>query len=113
MPVVGFAYQEPWKVARWAFRLLIDNTLPTVDEPRDAEALKQAVALDGLHFDLLPHEQAVRIAGKLAAAAEKLRLQLQHSDLSDSRDRGLVEYLPELEMKLADVLDSGPAAGSA
>lgn len=49
-------------VARWAFQTLTDRAEALVSDADDRDTLKQAVALDGLLFDLLPVDQRARVA---------------------------------------------------
>jgi hypothetical protein len=103
MAVVAVPYNEPWKVARWAFRMLIEKTLSGVPDEEDRYVLRQAVALDGLIFDSLDPPQATRIAQAMEVAADELRFELLASDSTDPRDRLLADALAVLEMRLHDI----------
>ena len=56
---------DPWKVANWAFRELADRAQSLLAASEDRNALAQAQALNGLHFDTLNREQAARLAHAL------------------------------------------------
>jgi hypothetical protein len=42
------------------------------DDDGDNDTVRQATALDGLNFDLLDRDQAVRLADRLASVADEL-----------------------------------------
>ena len=102
MAAVSVPRNDPWVVARWAFRLLLERTAPGLGN-EDRPLLDQAIALDGLHFDLLEPPQAVRVAQAMRYAADALRIELLEGDLSDPRDAELADALVTLEMILHDV----------
>src|SRR5688500_8252000 len=69
----------------------------------DEFVLRQAMALDGLNFDLLAeedHGQAVRIAEVVARHAAALRLELRCRSSGDQRDEEFAEILGTLAMHL-------------
>jgi hypothetical protein len=104
MAAVSIPHHDPWIVARWAFRRLLERAA-TLSGEEDKSALEQAVALDGLHFDLLEGEQARRVALAVQAAADQLRLDLLAGDQTDPRDAEFAEALAVLEMRLHDVYE--------
>lgn len=113
MAVICIPDQSPVKLSRWAFRLLLEPAATEVADHRgdrqerpepgtDEFVLRQAMALDGLHFDLLAEEdrgQAVRIAQIVARQAAGLRLELRRHP-RDQRDLEFAEILDTLAMHL-------------
>jgi catechol 2,3-dioxygenase-like lactoylglutathione lyase family enzyme len=87
-------------VARWAFQTLTDRAEALVSDADDRDTLKQAVALDGLLFDLLPVDQRARVAKVLERAADELRAEL--CDRTSQCDRDFAERL--------DIFRLGPVA---
>lgn len=71
MAVIAVPY-EPVILARWAFRAPLERLAAEADE-RDRYAVREALAVDGLHFDLLDTDQATRLAQRLAKVADDLR----------------------------------------
>ena len=54
MAVIGFSNGSGWVVARWAFRrFLEDIALYCSNDVEIMNEIEQAIALDGLHLDLL------------------------------------------------------------
>lgn len=102
MAVVTIPFNDPWVVARWAFRMLAERTAVRVSE-HDKATLDQAIALDGLHFDLLEPDQARRLALAMQLASDELRFELLTVDQPDPRDGEFAEALAVLEMRLHDV----------
>ena len=109
MAVICVPPHDPWKLARWAYRLVLERLLSEVDTHGGASAaqdrytVEQARALDGLHLDLLldaDRNQAVRIASYLYKVASALQPELR--DQPDQRDRGLAEVLAQLERQLLE-----------
>lgn len=103
MAAVSIPHNDPWIVARWAFRRLMERTAFALSREDDKRAVEQALALDGLHFDLLDPQQARRIARAMEVAADELRLELVTNDQTDLRDTEFAEALAVLEMLLHDV----------
>ena len=103
MAAVSIPHNDPWIVARWAFGRLLDRTAESLVREEDRQALEQAKALDGLHFDLLTGGQAERIASAMQTAADQLRSELQEADEGDPRDAEFADALAVLEMRLHDV----------
>lgn len=112
MAVVAVPYYEPWIVARWAFDLLMSRLLDSCTVDDDREVVQRAVALDGLHFDLLAYEQRARLAESLAAAADQLRFDLEEGRTEVPDREGLVVALASLEMRLHDLYEASPEPGS-
>jgi hypothetical protein len=103
MAAVSIPHNEPWIVARWAFSRLLERTALFVHSGDDRYVLKQAVALDGLHFDLLEVEQATRIAKSMELAADEIRAELLAGQEVKGRDVEFAEALAVLTMRLHDV----------
>jgi hypothetical protein len=97
MAVITVPRSEPWVVARWAFRTLLERVRAEVPGEADQYAIDQAIALDGLHLDLKPSDQAVRLANALTAVTGELRTELAQRPGDDERDQELVAYLAKLE----------------
>lgn len=95
---------EPWIVNRWAFRTLAERAETFVSDPDDEYKLKQAVALDGLHFDLLPADQCARLALAVERAADELRAEFRLRDTP--RDRDFADRLDTLRLSLSDLTGS-------
>jgi hypothetical protein len=79
--VIAVPYYEPVILARWAFRAPLERLAAEADE-RDRYAVREALAVDGLHFDLLDTDQAARLAQRLAKVADDLRFDLQRTPSS-------------------------------
>ncbi len=103
MAVVSVPHNDPWIVARWAFRRLLERAASGLSQEEDKYQLEQAIALDGLHFDLLEGSQAQRLAQAMGVAADELREELQQMEHGDARDAEFAEALAVLEMRLHDV----------
>ena len=73
MAVISFSARkdEIWVAARWALReLLADVSAQYPDDRQMAEKFKEAVALDGLHLDLLDPSLAQRITRALGLVVD-------------------------------------------
>jgi hypothetical protein len=105
MAVIAVPNNEPVVVARWAFRQLLERLAAEVDIEGDNYAVNQAIALDGLHFELLDDDQAARLAKRLAEVADELRLELLCAPSDDQRDLEFAAVLADLEMRLHDVYE--------
>lgn len=105
MAVIAVPYDEPWIVARWAFELLLHRLLDSCTSDGDRSTIERAIALSGLHLDLLPEGQRTRLAEALATEADKQRLEIStaHPPLPDPE--GLARALADLEMRLHDVFE--------
>ena len=104
MAVVFVPHHEPWIVSRSSFRLLMKEAEADLEDLADVEVLRQAVALDGLHFDHLERDQAVRVARSLAKTADSLRMRLR-SQWKEERELEFAEYLARLEALLHDIFE--------
>jgi hypothetical protein len=101
LAVICVPQQSPVKLSRWAFRLLLEPAAAEfadhhndrddgLERRSDEFILRQAMALDGLNFDLLAeedHGQAVRIAEVVARHAAALRLELRPAPAAISGTR--------------------------
>jgi hypothetical protein len=106
MAVIVVPHYEPTKLARWAYRGLLERLAAATDNEGDNYIVRQAIALDGLHFDLLDdRDQAVRLAERLAKVADELRLELLRTPSDDPRDLQFAEILAQLEMQLHDIYE--------
>jgi hypothetical protein len=105
MAVIVVPHYEPIKLARWAYRGLLERLAAATEDEGDNYTVRQAIALDGLNFDLLDRDQAVRLAGRLARIADELRLELLRTPSDDPRDLGFAEALAQLEMRLHDLYE--------
>ena len=104
MASVSVPQYEPWIVTRWAFRTLAERAETFVSDPDDEYKLKQAVALDGLHFALLPADQCARLALAVERAADELRAEFRLRDTP--RDRDFADRLDTLRLSLSDLTGS-------
>jgi hypothetical protein len=105
MAVISLPYSEPRILARWAFRSLLERLLSQLDNDADAATVRRSLALDGLHFELLPQDQSARLARELGRVADDLRLELLRHSKRDARDEEFAEYLSVLEMSLHDLYE--------
>jgi hypothetical protein len=105
MAVIVVPHYEPIKLARWAYRSLLERLAAATNDKADNHTIRQAIALDGLNFDLLDRDQAVRLAKRLARVADELRLELLRMPTGDPRDLGFAEVLAQLEMQLHDLYE--------
>jgi hypothetical protein len=103
--VIVVPHYEPTKLSRWAYRSLLERLADATNDEADNYTVRQAIALDGLHFDLLDREQAVRLAERLATIADELRLELLRTPSGDDRDLEFAEILARLEMQLHDLYE--------
>jgi hypothetical protein len=94
---------EPWSVAGWAFRLVLERAMSLLSDFEDVQKLQQAVALHGLHFKRIPDDQALRLARALFKVAADLQPELLGCD--DSRDQSLAEHLVTLKAQLSHIYD--------
>jgi hypothetical protein len=95
--------EEPWKVSKAAFRLLVAEVEQLTD---DSEFMVRAAVLNGLHFDLESRPEQLRIASLLADAARNLRGRLLSLAEPTPWDLGLANYLPVLEMWMEGLTDT-------
>jgi hypothetical protein len=101
---VTVPHYEPWIVNRWAFRTLAERAETFISHPDDRYALEQAVALDGLHFGLLPPDQCARLALAVERAADELRAEYRNG--AAARDRDFADRLDRLRLALSDLTGS-------
>jgi hypothetical protein len=66
--------------------------------------LRQAVALDGLHFNLLPPDQCARLALAVERAADEARAEFRNR--VTARDRDFADRLDALRLSLSDLTRS-------
>ena len=104
MAAVSVPHSEPWIVNRWAFRTLAERAQTFVSRPDDRYKLEQAVALDGLHFELLPADQCARLALAVERAADELRVEFRNRVAA--RDRDFADRLDSLRLALSDLTGS-------
>jgi hypothetical protein len=103
--VVNVPGYQPWVVAGWAFRTLAERASELLDRETDRLELVQAEALNGLHFDLLARDTAVRLATALKRAADDLcKINL---GATDERDREFAHALGVLSLWLSDLATNG------
>jgi len=84
-------------------RLLLERGSSFVDSESDRYTLVQAIALDGLHFPLLPPDEGRRIAIAVRTAAEQLPL--EHRNGPEERDREFAAMLGDLSMWLTELAE--------
>ena len=101
MAVVSIPNYEPWIVARWVFHELLEPALELVDLEEDRYAIQQAMALDGLHFELIEDDaQVVRLARAVQSSGDELRSRLR--DAGTELDDDFAERLGTLSLRLSD-----------
>ena len=88
-------------MARWAFRALIRRAVARSDSRADVDVLRQAEALDGLHFDLLPPSQVRAVAAAVRAAADDLAPEMAGG--AEARDREFAALLTDLSVALSSL----------
>jgi hypothetical protein len=101
--VISVPGHEPWMVANWAFRQLVEYALPLLPLETDKAHLEQAAALGGLLFRLEEAAQAKRLAAAIETAAGRLRNDLLQSPDSEPRDLEFADLLAELPGLLKNV----------
>ncbi len=89
---------------RWALEELVDEAKPHLAGPDDVWALDQAVALDGLHLDLIEPDRAWRLAVVLEGASGRLARRVTERDSADTLDRSFVLSLAKLQLRLGAFL---------
>jgi hypothetical protein len=114
MAVISVPPHDPWVLAGWAHRLVLDRLLTKVDAhggataAQDRYTIDQARALKALNLELLledDRDQALRLAAHLHQVAGELQPEL-HGQL-DPRDQGLAEVLAHLEQQLLEFGELG------
>src|SRR5262249_53777662 len=101
--VVALSDNLTWVGSRAAFRPLLRRARELVDDAEDADALEAASALDGLHFDMVPADQATRLAIAVSDAARELAGIADTSE--DEWDRGYARSLRRLVIMLAPLCE--------
>jgi hypothetical protein len=102
--VISISPHEPWLVAGWAYRMVMERTLALLSDPVDQETLREAIALQGLDFQFLARDQSLRIGRALLTAADQLRPELI-SKGTEARDKELADYLVTLAQNLRCAFD--------
>jgi hypothetical protein len=98
--VINIPQSEPWFAAGWAFRKVLERAMLVSGDSEGQQVLKQAIALNGLHFGFLSNDQALRLARILIIAANELRLELI-AEKVEPRDQQLADSLITLVELLA------------
>ena len=85
MAVIGFHYPDQgWVAARWAFRQILDDVVSQFpDDFEMKHQFEQAIALDGLHLDMLAIEVADKIAGRICHVATGILNGSIHSSVKE------------------------------
>jgi hypothetical protein len=99
MPSISIPRQDPWVVARWAFRELLDRTAAHLADEPLRKKLVAAEALDGLHLDLLDASDQLDMARALMAGCRELIADLTTRPL-EPLDASYVAALKRLEEQL-------------
>jgi hypothetical protein len=86
-------------------RALMERAVELAETDEDRAALNEAVALDGLHFDLLPPEQTLRLARTVQRAADQLGPEVRLG--AEERDREFALRLGDLSLWLTELAGSG------
>jgi hypothetical protein len=102
--VITISPQEPWFVAGWAYRMVMERAMTLLSNPVDQETLQEAIALQGLDFEFLAQDQSLRIARALLTAADQLRPELISSG-TEERDKELADCLVTLAQNLRAAFD--------
>jgi len=99
MAVVTFADEDIWLVARWAYKKLFSDILDKFSVKPDIQyTFEQAVALDGLHFDLLEDNRNEILYMMKATIIESIedKTELYRKNLDEKGYKIYREALPEL-----------------
>jgi hypothetical protein len=114
MAVICVPPYDRWKLAGWAYRLVLGRVLTRIDThggataTQDRYTIEQARALAGLNLDLLledDRDQALRLAAHLHQVAIELQPELRGQP--EQRDGELAEDLAELERQLLEFQELG------
>lgn len=101
MAVLDVPFHSPWFFSRWAFAILLVRSMERVEgNLDDAYELRQAIALDGLHFELLEPAMGARLAQVVGAAAAELHEEFRVKEDADQRDREFADLLEEVALVL-------------
>ena len=79
---LGTTADKVWLVARWAFKRVLQNAITA--NPSDAELVaefRQALALDGLHLDLMESALSRRV---ISALRDTIQSALQDNQMTDN-----------------------------
>ncbi|HLZ71896.1 MAG TPA: hypothetical protein VKV26_18490 [Dehalococcoidia bacterium] len=96
--VIATPQRDPWKVANWAFQLLLTRVSDESDDESDRFVLQRAMIFQTLDLGRFDPVQRTRLARAVARSAEKLRPELLLSD--DPRDQGFATRLTTLALAL-------------
>jgi hypothetical protein len=114
MAIISVPPYDPWVLAGWAHRLVLDRLLTKVDAhggvtaAQDHYTVEQARALKGLNLELLledNRDQALRLAAYLHEVAGELQPGLRGQP--EPRDGELAEVLAQLEWQLLEFGELG------
>jgi len=99
--VLEVPLHDPWFFPRWEFAILLERSMKWVEgNPDDTYKLRQAIALDGLHFELLEPGEGARLAPAIGAAAAELHEEFRAKKNPDQRDRAFTATLAEITLVL-------------
>ena len=101
MAVIELPDTKPWFASRWGARLLYAEAESRATRADDLQALKEALASEGLFFERKSPNQAIRLAKVLRDSAESVSGRLRTAP-SDSRDLELANALDELSSLLEE-----------
>jgi hypothetical protein len=101
--VVAVSDEVAWVVSRAAFHALLRRSAELVTDDADVLALEEAEALDGLHLDMTPPNQGLRLAVAVRDAASALAADAEAS--SDDWDRSYARALRKLVTMLAPLTE--------
>lgn len=105
MAVISIPHHEPCIVGGPAFRAVLDRLVDALPEGEDRDAVVQARALKGLMFELMPEEQAARIATVLIRVAGDLRNQVISMPEPAVWHIEMADWLSTMEMLLHDLVE--------
>ena len=82
----------------------MDALITELEEESDKTAVRQARALDGLHFFLFESDRAARIGEALERAAKTIQASLDNTPAAEKEPRDLefATYLAVLQARLHD-----------
>src|SRR6266851_2939248 len=100
MAVISFVSADSWFVPKYEFRTLLEKAALYATDPDDQYALRQAIYMDGLHFQLKSSEETRRLAFAVEHAADELQAELAGNSNADQRDRQFSEALDVLKVRL-------------
>ena len=91
---------DPTIFARWAFERVIDAARTHVTDPNLLDRLTRAVALDGLHFEMVDTDQVMPLIDAVRAGVGDVSSQLERSS-REPVDESFLWALKHLDLKLA------------